>query len=128
MVAADTARGLSSKNPPSAKETTAPQAPPNKTLQTAHRLLGKESPLDRQILQKVLGSPARFRELRPLIEGRSDNVLTLALDRLEDEGLIKRRADASGDAVVPRYHVTDFGTQVLATMDLLEEAGRRFTL
>lgn len=104
-----------------------PPAQPDPIVQAAHRILGKESPLDRQVLRHLAREAARFRDLRPFLDGRSDNVLTVALDRLEDEGLLKRRLDASARPAVPRYVLTAQGRQVVGMMDLLDEAARRFS-
>lgn len=92
------------------------------------RAIGKESPLERNLLGRLSREPARFRDLKPLIEGRYDDVLTHALDRLEDGGYVARRSDRPGPSNVGHCHITALGAQAFSTIQLLEDATRRFTL
>jgi DNA-binding HxlR family transcriptional regulator len=77
----------------------------------AVRLLGQRPAFDRQILETLVGRPARYRELRSLLDGRNDNVLNKALLRLRDEGVVKQGLDIdSGDR---RYALTELGKLVV---------------
>lgn len=77
----------------------------------ALRLLEQEPPLDRQIVEKLVGEPQRYRALRTLLAGRNDNVLNKALARLRDEAIIKHGVDAeSGEK---RYALTELGKLVV---------------
>lgn len=77
----------------------------------ALRLLDQTPPLDREIVEKLVGQPCRYRDLRPLLAGRNDNVLNKALARLRGDGIIKQGFDAgSGDK---RYTLTELGKLVV---------------
>ena len=82
-------------------------------LQLAYHLLGKGSRLDLAILEALLGTPQRFRDLKPLAKGSSDTPLTRALKRLGEQGLVRQGMNlgAPGD---PRYYAaTRLGVQVI---------------
>src|ERR1041385_8703629 len=89
--------------------------PPDVEYRIAARLLNQEPPLDRQILEELVGRPSRYSELQRLLEGRNDNVLNKALARLREEGVIQQGVDleqkqrtygltALGKLVVFRLH------------------------
>lgn len=80
----------------------------------AVRLLDQESPLDREILETLVGRPATYGELRPLLEGKNDNVLTKGLRRLRDNGTIKQGIDLATKG--HRYALTELGKLVLFRM------------
>ena len=77
----------------------------------ALRLLEQDPPLDRQVLEALVGRPARYRDLRPLLGGRNDNVLNKALARLRDDGVIKQGVDL--DSHDKRYALSELGKVVL---------------
>lgn len=70
------------------------ELPANWDLTLAHRILGKDTDLDRNVLLTLIARPQRFSELEPLLRGRGKNNLTQALSRLESEGLIQARMSA----------------------------------
>jgi DNA-binding HxlR family transcriptional regulator len=81
-------------------------------LKLAYHLLGRESGLDLAILESLLGTPRRFRDLKPLVKGSSDTPLTRALRRLGENGLVRQgmNLDDPGD---PRYYAaTRLGVHV----------------
>lgn len=80
---------------------------PDLEYRLALRLLKQEPPLDREILEALVGSPQRYRELKPFLKGRNDNMLTKALKRLRTEGLIKQGLDR--DKKEKRYGLTELG-------------------
>lgn len=101
----------------------APQdLPPQWDLTLAHRILGKESDLDRNVLLTLIGRPQRFSELEPLLRGRGKNTLTQALARLESEGLIQARLNARRAPPVQTYELTAFGILVIRNLIALEKA------
>ena len=59
----------------------------------AVRLLGEDPPLDRQIVEELVGRPLQYSELQSLLNGHRDNVLKKAIERLEDEGVIQQGID-----------------------------------
>lgn len=80
----------------------------------ALRLLNQDPPFDRRILEDLVGQPKRYSELKPLLGDRNDNVLTKALDRLREEGLIQQGVDLDRDQRV--YHLTELGKLTLFRM------------
>jgi DNA-binding HxlR family transcriptional regulator len=77
----------------------------------AVRLLNQEPALDRRIVEALVGRPARYRDLRPLLGGRNDNVLTKALARLRTEGVIKQGLIL--DTKERKYALTELGKLVV---------------
>lgn len=102
----------------------ADELPPNWDLTLAHRILGKDSDLDRNVLLTLIGRPQRFSELEPLLRGRGKNNLTQALLRLESEGLIQARLNARRTPSVQTYELTAFGILVIRNLIALEKAGQ----
>lgn len=77
----------------------------------AIRLLDQDPPLDRRILEDLVGQPKRYTDLKPLLGDRNDNVLTKALKRLRDDGLIQQGVDLDQDQRV--YRLTELGKLTL---------------
>jgi DNA-binding HxlR family transcriptional regulator len=96
--------------------------PANWDLTLAHRILGKDSDLDRNVLLTLIGRPQRFSELEPLLRGRGKNNLTQALARLESEGLVQARLNGRRDPPVQTYELTAFGILVIRNLIALEKA------
>lgn len=82
----------------------------------AHRLLGQDNPLDRRIVETLVGRPRRYGELKGLLEGKRDHNLTMALDRLRRDGLVDQRVDASSRPTVKSYELSQLGIQVVLRM------------
>lgn len=85
----------------------------------AHRLLGKKSDVDLRVLRRLEESPQRYRDLKTLLEGAADNHLTVALERLQDDGLVRRTSDLAQAPPVHVYVPTELGLQVLAAIRVL---------
>lgn len=77
----------------------------------ALRLLQQEPPLNREVMETLVGRPCRYRDLKPLLKGRNDNVLNKALARLRGEGLIKQGLDLK--SAERRYALTELGKLVV---------------
>lgn len=84
---------------------------PDIEYKLAFRLLNQDPPLDRRILEKLVGQPHRYTELKPLLKGRNDNVLTKALRRLMDDGLIKQGVNTQTKE--RRYALMELGKLVV---------------
>lgn len=82
----------------------------------AHRLLGQDNPLDRAIVEGLVGRPRRYGELKALLDGKRDHNLTMALDRLRRDGLVDQRVDASTKPPAKSYELTNLGIQVVLRM------------
>ena len=96
--------------------------PANWDLTLAHRILGKDSDVDRNVLLTLIGRPQRFSELEPLLRGRGKNNLTQALARLESEGLVQARLNGRREPPVQTYELTAFGILVIRNLIGLEKA------
>ncbi|MEK6975242.1 MAG: winged helix-turn-helix transcriptional regulator [Candidatus Thermoplasmatota archaeon] len=93
-------------------------APPAEDVEyhLAHRFLGQDNPLDRGILEGLVGRPRRYGELKPLLQGKRDHNLTMALDRLRRDGLVDQRIDASTKPPTKSYELTNLGVHVVLRM------------
>ncbi len=85
--------------------------PQDRDFSLAAKLLAKDPPLDRRIVEALVGTPKRYSELKPLLGGRNDNVLTKALHRLRNEGIIQQ--GLSHDLKETRYMLTELGKLVI---------------
>ncbi len=84
---------------------------PDVEYRLAIRLLHQDPPMDREILEALVGRPKRYRDLKPLLGGRNDNVLNKALTRLRNEGTIKQGLNVkTGER---RYALTELGKLVV---------------
>jgi DNA-binding HxlR family transcriptional regulator len=93
-----------------------PPPEPDMEYRQAHHLLGSDNPLDREILESLVGRPHRFSELKPLLKAKRDHNLTMALERLRRDGLIAQRVDARRKPVVKSYELTHLGILVVLRM------------
>src|SRR5882672_9772366 len=82
-------------------------------LKLAYELVAEDGDLRRKVLLELLGKPRRYAELKPLLRGRRDHNLTVALMRLQRDGLIDRRTNARQRPVVHSYELTPLGIQVI---------------
>lgn len=105
-----------------------PGIPEAHELQLAHELLGQGEGLQAKILHRLIGRPLRYSELKPLLEGRSDNNLTVALRRLQEMGLVSRRTDARRKPPVHAYELTPLGVQVILAMESIRPIEERLSL
>lgn len=81
-------------------------------LRLAHRLLGTKNHLDLEILRTLVGRPRRYSELQPLLGGRNDNNLNMALHRLRRDGLIRQRRDLTQTPAGFEYELSFQGIRV----------------
>lgn len=92
--------------------------PDHVELRLAYHLMARKNPLDRKILYRLLGTPVRYSELRPLLGGKHDNNLTVALERLQQNGLVAQTLNAApGREGSYEYQITDLGILVVLTME-----------
>lgn len=91
--------------------------PDDVELRFAYHLISRKNPLDRRILYELLGHPKRYSELKHLLQGKRDNNLTVALKRLDENGLVVRFTHLGTDPVIHEYEITDLGILVVLTME-----------
>lgn len=77
----------------------------------ALRLLNQEPPLDLQILEDLMGARKRYSDLKHLLRGRNENVLTKALQRLQDCGAIQ--SGLTPDLKMKTYGLTALGKLII---------------
>lgn len=90
----------------------APLRPPEPFLERrlAHQVHAARSPLQAEILDVLVRAPgSRYSDLQPLLRGRRDQVLTDALRRLQDEGLVQQRGFGRKRST---YQLTSLGVAV----------------
>ncbi len=86
---------------------------PNIEYRLAAALLGKKDDLDRRILEALVGQPKRYSALKVFLKGRRDHVLTKALARLRQNGLIDQGFDLANDDPERYYALTHLGVLVV---------------
>lgn len=84
-------------------------------VDAAVQLLAR-NPLDLQILERLVGRPRRFSDLRARLPVKNDTDLTRALRRLRELVLIDQRGDFSKQPVVRTYEINPLGISVLFTV------------
>jgi DNA-binding HxlR family transcriptional regulator len=89
---------------------------PDIEYRIAHALLGSAHGLDRAIVGALAGRPRRYSELKPLLKGKTDNNLTMALERLRRDGVIAQSVDTRKKPVLKTYELTQLGVLVLLRM------------
>lgn len=77
----------------------------------AVRLLDQEPPLDREIVEALVGCGQRHSELQAQLRGRKVKTLTQALNRLREEGVIK--TGLADDLRERTYSLTQLGVLVV---------------
>src|SRR5689334_3888596 len=92
---------------------------PSTHLRLAYELTAEPGDLRRAVLRQLVGRPRRYSELRPLLKGRRDHNLTVALQRLQRDGLVDRRTDARRAPVVHSYELTPLGIEALLAMETI---------
>lgn len=93
-----------------------PLPEPEVEMKLAHWLLGRDTDLDRRVLEALLGTPMRYRDLRRLVAGKSDTPLTRSLHRLGEKGLVRQGMNLD-DPQEPRYYAaTPLGVLVALKM------------
>ena len=85
-------------------------------LRLAYQVVAEQGDLRRTVLHELLGRPKRYAELKPLLRGRRDHNLTVALSRLQRDGLIDRRTNARTRPIVHTYELTPLGIQTVLAM------------
>lgn len=78
----------------------------------AHRLYAARGGLEVEVLDALVSRPKRYAELRPLLRGRNDNVLTKGLRRLLGDGLVNQRGDPTRRPPSVTYELTSLGVAV----------------
>ena len=74
-------------------------------------LLNQEPPMDMQVLEELMGERKRYGELRPLLAGRGDHVLTKSLQRLQALGAVQ--AGLAPDLKTKTYGLTALGKLII---------------
>lgn len=77
----------------------------------AIHLLGQAARTQLEILEALMGEPKTFSELRPILRGRNNNVLTKSLRALREQGLIQ--AGLRQDLKTKTYRLTSLGKLVI---------------
>jgi DNA-binding HxlR family transcriptional regulator len=85
-------------------------------LRLAYGLVAEKGDLRRGIMLELIGRPRRYAEFKFLLKGRRDHNLTVALTRLQRDGLVDRRTNARERRVVHAYELTPLGIQAVLAM------------
>jgi DNA-binding HxlR family transcriptional regulator len=92
-------------------------------LRLAYELAAEDGDLRRGILQELVGRPQRYADLKVLLRGRRDHNLTVALVRLQRDGLISRRTNARQKPPTHTYELSSLGIQVVLAMQTIRPVG-----
>jgi len=91
-----------------------PAAPEQEAfLETVANVVLKQAGLCRDVLEALEAGPKRWTGLKPLLHGRGDESLNMALRFLLEESLIERRTDARRQPVVHEYRLSPLGHEAL---------------
>ncbi len=99
-------------------------SPPEPFLerQIAHRLYAAKSPIHQELLDTLVVHPGwRYSDLQRLLRGRGDQVLTTALHKLAEEGLLEQRGFGPK---LSTYQLTGLGVAVRDVIVELRAADR----
>lgn len=84
---------------------------PDTEYALAVRLLAQPAQTQLELLHELMGEPKTFTELRPVLKGRNNNVLTKALASLREHGLIQ--TGLRDDLKTKTYRLTSLGKLVI---------------
>lgn len=95
---------------------------PGVEYRLAHYLMGPgdDVALGRRVLDSLVGRPQRYRDLRPLLRGKTDNQLTIVLRWLVEEGLAFTQGAPGHKGTL--YELDILGAFVIRKMAAFEEA------
>lgn len=96
---------------------------PGRPVQQACRIIAKSSDIDRRILESLSEGAKRYSELKPVLDGRNDHNLTVALERLQREGLIRRRSGGGEGRDIHRYELSGLGHHTLLAIEEIQDVG-----
>lgn len=77
----------------------------------ALKLLAQPARTQLQVLEALMGEPKTYSELKPVLKGRNNNVLTKALRPLRETGLIQ--SGLKDDMKTKTYRLTSLGKLVI---------------
>lgn len=84
---------------------------PDLDYRLAVELVAQPARTQLDILEALMGEPRTFTDLKPVLAGRNNNVLTKALRSLREKGLIQ--PGLAADLKTKRYGLTPLGKQVI---------------
>lgn len=94
---------------------------PGEPGRQARRIVAHSSDLDQRILASLSEEAKRYSELEPVLDGVNDQNLTAALERLQREGLIRRRSGDGEGRDIHRYELSGLGQHTLLAIEEIEE-------
>ncbi len=77
----------------------------------AVQLLAQPAKTQLQILEALMGEPKTFTQLKPVLRGRNNNVLTKSLRSLREKGMIQ--TGLQSDLKTKTYRLTSLGMLVI---------------
>lgn len=109
----------------SAMATSYPITPPEPgtPIKRACRIIAQDTDIDERVLRSLSEGAKRYSELKPVLDGRHDHNLTVALKRLQQEGLVRRRSGRGEGRDIHRYELSGLGHHTLLAIDEIRELG-----
>lgn len=90
---------------------------PGQPEEQARRILAQSSEIESQILRSLSEGARRHSELDAVLDGGDGPNVTQALERLQREGLIRRRSGDGSEPDVHRYELSGLGHHTLLAID-----------
>lgn len=90
---------------------------PGEPTRLARRLLAQSSDLDQRILASLSEETQRYSGLGASLDGIDEQNLTAALERLQSDGLIRRRSGEGQGQDIHRYELSALGCHTLLAID-----------
>lgn len=96
---------------------------PGIPIKRACRIIAQDTDIDERVLRSLSDGAKRYSELKPVLDGRHDHNLTVALKRLQQEGLVRRRSGRGEGQDIHRYELSGLGHHTLLAIDEIRELG-----
>lgn len=75
------------------------------------------------ILYYLIEGPLRYNELRKKMEGVTERTLSLQLQKLEEDKLVRRKVFTSKPPLKVEYSLTDFGKTLIPLLNAIADWG-----
>lgn len=96
---------------------------PDLPVKRACRIIAQGTDIDERVLRSLAEGAKRYSELKPVLDGRHDHNLTVALKRLQEEGLVRRRSGRGDGRGIHRYELSGLGHQTLRMIGRIRDIG-----
>lgn len=96
---------------------------PGTPVKRACRIIAQGTDIDERVLRSLSEGSKRYSELKPVLDDRHDHNLTVALKRLQKEGLVRRRSGRGKGRDIHRYELSGLGHHALQMIGMIRDLG-----